>query len=200
MARRIFLFAGVCAALSFACLSARRRFFTVEVAGESMLPTLEPGDFLIVRRHLPRTPHGRIAYLRAADGRPLLKRIVGAPGESVRVGDHVELNGRVLVEDYVVGVPSTASYRGVNRLTADEYFVLGDNRAASTDSRDFGPVSAEAIEGVAWLRYWPIRRFGVMRNPPRRFSTPPESTEDTAARNEAPLVPLRDEQRFGTTS
>lgn len=165
-----------------------------------MLPTLQPGEFLVVRRGLPRRPAGCIAYVHAEDGRPLLKRIVGLPGESVRVGDHVELNGNALVEEYTQGRSPSAEYRGVNRLEAGHYFVLGDNRAASTDSRQFGPVHRSSIEGIAWLRYWPPRRFGRLGRPPRRFAPPSIATpRRTTAAVRGPVL-LHDEERFGTTS
>jgi len=94
VARRILLALGTCAALLYGLRAVRRAFVTIEVAGESMQPTLEAGEFLIVRRGIPRDPAGRIAYLHAEDGRPLLKRIVGLPGESLRAGSHVEVNGQ----------------------------------------------------------------------------------------------------------
>jgi len=58
----------------------------------------------------------------------------------------------------------------VNQLAPDEYFVIGDHRAASTDSRDFGPVRAERVRGLVWLRYWPLGRFGRVARTPRRFA------------------------------
>ena len=167
----------------------------VEVAGESMTPALRPGDFVLLRRTLlGRTPQGRtllgrtllrratsslsrIAYgrvvaTRDGEGRLLLKRVIGLPGESLRVGARVEVNGRTLIEPYAHGETPPAQYRGVARLGPDQYFLLGDNRAASTDSRDFGAVHASQLEGAAWLRYWPPGRIGVLRRPRRQFEPP----------------------------
>jgi signal peptidase I len=125
-----------------------------------------------------------MALLRGPDARPMLKRVVGLPGESLRVGAHVEVNGRPLFEPYKRGEAPPASYRGVQRLAAGEYFVLGDHRAASTDSRDFGAVRAEAIEGVALLRYWPPERLGWVRREARAYLDPelpaPGATEALA--------------------
>ncbi|MGE0229140.1 MAG: signal peptidase I [Dehalococcoidia bacterium] len=190
------LIVGTCAAFLLSRY-ARRAFLIIEVAGESMAPTLRPGEFLVVRRGLPRDIAGRIVYVEGELGRPLVKRVVGLPGESLRVGDHVEVNGRALVEHYTHGPAPTPSYRGVNRLGPGEYFVLGDNRAASTDSRQFGPIRQDAIEGAVWLRYWPPGRIGMVDRVPRRFASRPAPTVEAVPE---PPVPLHHDERFGTTS
>ena len=149
----------------------RRSLFAVEVAGESMTPALKPGDYVLVYR--ARVPLGAAAGLvvcvRGPDDRLLLKRVVCVPGDSLRIGTRVQVGGRALDEPYAHGETPQAQFRGVHELGADECLVLGDNRAASTDSRDFGPVRAEQIEGIAWLRYWPPERFGLVRQEHRRF-------------------------------
>lgn len=107
-----------------------------------MWPALAPGDWLVVRRRSmsrDRRAVGRVVCLRAPDGRMLVKRIAAAPGDAYPLSDEV-LRSEV--------------------LGSDEYFVLGDCVEASTDSRQFGPVPAARIEGVAWLRYWPPGRIG----------------------------------------
>lgn len=171
--RRIIAAAALAVAGLVGWLSSRRiRLVAIEVAGHSMSPALQPGDFLVVRAGwVPRGARaaGSIIYARGHDGRPLLKRIVAVPGESVRAGAVVQINGRTLVEPYAHGPAPAVSFRGVQRLGPDAYFVLGDRRDASTDSRDFGPLPAAQIEGVAWLRYWPVRRAGWLRSPRRHF-------------------------------
>ena len=151
-----------------------RKLQVVAVAGESMTPELEPGDFLVLRRGRPPLDviAGRIVASRDHQGRLLLKRVVGLPGEMLRVGAVVEVNSRTLREPYANGETPTARYRGVQRLGAGELFLVGDNRAASTDSRDFGPVCADRVEGVAVARYWPPRRIGLIRGQPRHFLAP----------------------------
>ena len=101
--------------------------FRVEVAGGSMVPTLRPGDWLVATRR-GRIRRGSVVVLAHPD-RPLdlVKRVHGAPGDLV--------DGRL--------------------LGSDEYLVVGDNPAASTDGRRFGPVPRRAIEGVVRARYWP---------------------------------------------
>ena len=98
-----------------------------------------------------------------------LDNLSDLPGESLRAGSVVQVNERVLIEPYAHGETPPHQYRGLNRLGDGEYFLLGDNRAASTDSRDFGPVRREQLQGLAWLRYWPPGRLGRLRPPPRRF-------------------------------
>jgi signal peptidase I len=153
----------------------RRSFVAVEVAGESMSPALRSGEYLLLRRGgVPRgeRAYGEIVALRDASGRLLLKRVVGLPGESVRAGEEVQINGRVLEEPYANGATSASQYRGVQRLTEGEHFLLGDRRDASTDSRDFGPIDRSRMEGVAKVRYWPPSRVGLLSRPPRRFVEP----------------------------
>ena len=145
------------------------------VAGESMTPALQPDDFLVLRAGAPRAhdAFGQVVAVRdprpEGDGRVLLKRIIGLPGEALRVGGGVQINGRVLDEPYAHGTTPHEQHRGINRLEADQYFLLGDNRGASTDSRDFGPVRAGDILGTVILRYWPVQCASRLRPVARRF-------------------------------
>ncbi|MPZ98197.1 MAG: signal peptidase I [Dehalococcoidia bacterium] len=173
----------VAAAIALLARWLRGRLYRVEVAGPSMLPALHPGDYLVVRRGAPPrggTAFGRIVATRDDGGRLLLKRIVGLPGESLRVGRAVQVNRRVLVEPYALGEGGAGDYRGVNRLGDDEYILLGDNRAASTDSRHFGAVSLADIEGEVVLRYWPPERFGRLRRPRRELAGRVETGDDAS--------------------
>ena len=160
----------------------RGRYLRVAVAGESMTPALQSDDFLVLRAGPPRAadPFGHIVAVRdprpEGDGRLLLKRIVGVPGDSLRVGGgSVQVNGRALYEPYASGETPYEQHRGINRLEDGELFVLGDNRAASTDSRDFGPVAAAAIIGTAVVRYWPLGRAGRLGRPDRHFAETSEA-------------------------
>ena len=163
------------AAVSVLALVLRRLLMRVEVAGESMTPALLHGDYLVLRRGAPAhgMEYGQIVALRDprpdGDGRLLLKRVVGLPGEALRVGGTLQVNGRVLIEPYAHGESAAEQHRGINRLDPDTYFVLGDHRGASTDSRDFGPIPRAAIAGHAVLRYWPVARSGWLRPPERRL-------------------------------
>ena len=157
---------------------ARRHLRRVEVAGDSMQPGLRPGDFVLLRLGAPRADHaaGMIVAVagRATPGAPprpelMLKRIVGLSGELLRVGENVEINGRILEEPYCQGVEPEASYRAVHAVPAQRYFVLGDSRTQSTDSRDFGEIAADRIVGQVIWRYWPPRRIGVIPRSERRW-------------------------------
>ncbi len=173
--RTLLLLTTSLAALAAGAALARLGWMRVEVAGESMTPALEPGDFLVLRRGAPRgaAAFGQIVATHdprpEGDGRLLLKRVVGLPGEALRVGGGVQVNGRVLLEPYAHGETPYEQHRGINRLEADEFFLLGDHRGASTDSRDFGPVHASRIVGVAVARYWPPSRVARLRPPERRL-------------------------------
>jgi signal peptidase I len=159
------------------------RYYRVAVVGQSMTPTLRPGDYLLLRRGPTsggETP-GSLVTIRDATGRPLLKRIVGLPGESLLVGTEIHINGTALIEPYSHGETPQNQFRGVNRLGEHEYFLVGDNRAASTDSRDFGSIHHDRIQGVTVFRYWPPGRFTRLRAPQRQFGPPPTETAPTAA-------------------
>ncbi len=91
-------------------------------------------------------------------GTPLIKRVIGVPGDTIQIVDGaVYVNGQRLDEPYVGGKLTTCSvYCGPITLGPDMYFVMGDNRPDSLDSRSFGPVSGNLILGRVVLRYWPL--------------------------------------------
>jgi len=96
----------------------------------------------------------------------LIKRVIGLPGETIQgIGDRIYINGKPLHEPYLsAGVVATAGavplYK--QKIPADEYFLMGDNRGESKDSRYFGPVSGSQIVGRAFVRVWPLSRFGFI--------------------------------------
>ena len=98
-----------------------------------------------------------------------IKRIIGLPGETVRIDDegNIYINGEILEEHYgkeVIQNPGRA--REEITLADDEYFVMGDNRNNSSDSRDpsVAEVRREDIVGRAWLRIWPFKEFGFIKH------------------------------------
>ncbi len=140
------------------------------VEGVSMRPNFEPGDILLVRRGAcesrpPRRGDVVIACDSKDSSRRYLKRIVGLPGEEVSLSEGMlYVDGSHLPEPYLGGLPA---YVGLDssswRLGEGELFILGDNRAHSTDSRSFGPLAQGQIVGRVLLRFWPLNRFGRVR-------------------------------------
>jgi signal peptidase I len=96
-------------------------------------------------------------------GDPLIKRVIGLPGETIEIRDGaVLIDGAALDEPYVNGLQTICSaYCGPQKLAPDSYFVLGDNRANSLDSRAFGPVPADRFIGRVVLRYWPPEQVEI---------------------------------------
>ena len=141
-------------------------FLLYRVRGDSMTPTLRDGDYLLARRFggMKRKPARGDIVIVAMPAQSQLKRVVGLPGERVAFADGMLLiNGDRFAEPYLRGLPP---YLGLGEykfeLGGDEYFVMGDNRAHSTDSRHYGPVSGSCIEGRAVWRVWPARRWGFL--------------------------------------
>jgi signal peptidase I len=136
-----------------------------QVRGSSMEPTLHDGQYLVISKlaYWLRAPkRGDIMVFRPPNGLSddYIKRIVGLPGEQIRVleGD-VLVDGVPLREPYVV---IQGTYSGVWKLGSDEYFVLGDNRGNSSDSHMWGTLPRENIIGKAWMCYWPPEAWGLV--------------------------------------
>jgi signal peptidase I len=140
-----------------------------QVEQYSMEPTLLPHDRVLVNKLVYRLrppQRGDIIVLRYPrdPGRNYIKRIVGLPGDMVQIREgHVLINGVPVEEMYVNGTPS-GDY-GPERVPADSFFVLGDNRNNSEDSRAFGFLQRELVVGQAILIYWPPNRIRLLRSP-----------------------------------
>lgn len=129
------------------------------VFGQSMEPNLEPHQRLVVDKltYRMRAPiRNDIIVLDLPNVEDMLvKRIVGLPGETIEIRDGIVLvDGQELPEPFPHDIGHATMYP--LKLGALEYFVMGDNRDNSNDSRSFGPVKRESIVGRVWLRYWPI--------------------------------------------
>src|ERR1700682_551420 len=143
----------------------------VHVEGLSMYATLDNNDYLIAnkidyRLHSPQ--RGDIIILRppADNSKDFIKRVIAMPGEKLLIHDStVYINGHKLDEPYLPEFwttfnnwPNDGTDGRVMR--SNEYFVMGDNRNKSQDSRIFGPISRDRIDGRAWFRIWPLNSFG----------------------------------------
>ena len=143
------------------------------VSGESMENTLDNGDQLIVdkltyRFHDPERFDIIVFPFRYKDNTYYIKRIIGLPGETVQIVDgEIYINGELLEESYGREVMQDAGLAAEPiTLGDDEYFVLGDNRNYSSDSRDpsVALIHRKEIIGRAWLRIWPLNSFGILKH------------------------------------
>jgi signal peptidase I len=140
----------------------------VRVEGTSMLPRLEDSDRLFINKfayHFGAINRGDVVvfhYPRDPE-KSYIKRVIAVPGDQLRI-DHgrVFVNGRAIRESYVP--PEYRDNRSVAEMTLprDEYYMMGDHRSISSDSRDFGPVDRSLIYGKAVFIYWPARDAGVV--------------------------------------
>ena len=130
------------------------------VRGASMEPSFYDGDLLLVARPRRSPARGRSVIIRMPepDGPGWrLKRVVGLPGERIVFEDGLLfINGTPHPEPYLGGLPA---YPGLDRMafdvSKDSYFVLGDNRAHSVDSRSFGAIASNRMAGLVAARLWP---------------------------------------------
>ncbi|HEY1902661.1 MAG TPA: signal peptidase I [Terracidiphilus sp.] len=141
----------------------------VRVEGTSMLPRLEDRDRLFINKfvyhvsaikrddvvvfHYPRDPE-----------KSYIKRVIALPGDRLRI-DHgvVYLNGKRLTENYVPEEYRDSRSMAEMVIPEDTYFMMGDHRSISSDSREFGPVERSLIYGKAVFVYWPTKDAGVVR-------------------------------------
>ena len=146
---------------------------TFGVEQTSMESTLEPGQEVIVDRLTPAfSPYkrGDIIVFAAPEqtGRqePLIKRVVGVGGDLIALRDgKVQVNGRPLSEPYTFGgEPTLPLGSGTTTWTvpAGSLFVMGDHRAVSIDSRQFGPIPTSSVIGRAWLRLLPLNKLQIL--------------------------------------
>jgi len=141
----------------------------VRVEGTSMLPMLEDQDRLFINKIAYRVGdihQGDVVVFQYPrdPSKSYIKRVIALPGERLRI-DHgrVYVDGKLLVEDYVPERFTDDRSQPEMVLGAHEYWVMGDHRSISSDSRDFGPVDRELIYGKAAFVYWPVAQIGAVR-------------------------------------
>jgi signal peptidase I len=148
----------------------------------SMENTLLPEEFVLVDKLTTRwAPYSRGDIVVfdppeswSSEGHePFIKRVIGLPGDRVELRD-----GKVFINDVELDEPYIFEENDVPQTTDQEeggpsewlvpdgdLFVMGDHRAASADSRSFGPIDVGHVIGRAWLRYWPLDSFGILPEP-----------------------------------
>jgi signal peptidase I len=141
----------------------------VRVEGTSMLPMLEDQDRLFINKIAYRVGEihlGDVVVFQYPRDhtKSYIKRVIALPGDALRIDrGRVYVNGRRLQEPYVPNRFSDDRSQPEMVLPAHEYFVMGDHRSISSDSRDFGPVDRNLIYGKAVFVYWPMEQVGVVR-------------------------------------
>src|ERR687898_1523607 len=138
------------------------------IPSESMVPTLLVGDRVFVNKFIYRftePERGDVVVFESVNGgeEDLIKRVVGVAGDEIEVRNGTLLvNGEDREEPYLNrNSPFNDSY-GPSEVPEGHVFVMGDNRANSADSRVFGPLPIENIEGEAFLRFWPVPKIGSL--------------------------------------
>ena len=158
---------GVLAVVAYALL-----FHLSVVRGSSMVPGIRDGDRILVDHLsyvLGDVHRGDVVVLRCPIDPSLdyIKRVIALPGDEVRIEDGgVYVNGDRIEEPYVAGADGAGVERRSDlceRVERDHFFVLGDNRDHSSDSREFGQVSRELLRGRVDFRVWPPDRAGAVR-------------------------------------
>ena len=128
----------------------------IKVNGDSMYKTLNGKEYMILNK-LGKIERFKIVVVDTPDDE-LIKRVYGLPGEKIEIRENtIYINDRKLEDHYAYG--ETSSYESIV-LKEDEYFLLGDNRTVSLDSRIIGPVKKNQIKGTTNFIIYPFNRFG----------------------------------------
>jgi signal peptidase I len=143
----------------------------VKVEGTSMMPTLDDQERIFINKFVYRFHFGNIDrgdtvvfWFPGDPSKSYIKRVIGMPGDRVEVDDgKVIINGQALVESYVPPEFRDRSSMPARVIPEDEYFVLGDHRSSSNDSRAWGMVPRRYIYGKAVFIYWPLDKMGLLR-------------------------------------
>ena len=157
-----------------------------KIDGESMMPNFLNAEYLLTEKvsyYLHRPQRGDVVVLRPPPSQSTdseyIKRIIGLPGETLGLsGGRVYINGQLLNEPYIASDVQTlgGTFLADNTdfvVPDSQYFLMGDNREHSSDSRYWGPVplnlspntQLEGINGRAWIIYWPLSQIGVTKSP-----------------------------------
>lgn len=156
--------------IAFACYLVYSVGSRVEVTGSSMNPVLNSGDVVLMNRiayDLGAPNRYDIAVFEKENSSYNIKRIIGLPGETIQIKDNlVYIDGKPLDADGSLGLATIAGIAEYPiELGEDEYFLLGDNRESSEDSRfsGIGNIKRDQLTGKVWLKFQPIEELGLIK-------------------------------------
>ncbi len=133
----------------------------VRVDGDSMKNTLKNGDILLLYKLSSINRFDIIVLDEEKDNEKIIKRVIGMPGETIAIKKgKIYINDKVIDDEYAYG--ETSDYNKVT-LRDNEYFILGDNRLISKDSRYFGPIKENEIKGKIVFRLFPFTKIGTVQ-------------------------------------
>lgn len=143
-----------------------------EVIGNSMYDTYKNGEYLMANKivyRIKQPERGDVVIFKYSETQDFIKRIIGLPGDTVMLKDgQIYINGQLLDEsNYLDGSIFTSGGNFLKEgesflIPEGEYFVCGDNRPHSSDSRTFGPIDRKNIKGKAWIVYFPFSAFRLV--------------------------------------
>lgn len=144
-----------------------------QVKGASMDPNFHDGEYILTNKfqyHFDEPKRGDVIVFKSPQNPDIdyIKRIIGLPGDKVALrNNHFYVNSKELPESYIA--PELFTYNGSYLregmeilVPENHYFVVGDNRPRSSDSREWGPIEKSAIIGKSQFRYWPFDRMGII--------------------------------------
>ncbi|MCB0062689.1 MAG: signal peptidase I [Caldilineaceae bacterium] len=140
------------------------------IESHSMQPNFYEGEFILVNKlafKLGVPERGEVIVFHNPNNveEDYIKRVIGLPGDTIEIHEQtVLINGEVFEEPYQINAFRPGENFGPETIPPDQLFVMGDNRGNSSDSRRIGTIPEELVVGQAWLRVWPMNRWGLIKH------------------------------------